>query len=98
MKALKAIVIVMALFIFIGLIAVIWAIFNFTNPSEKPVNSVKYSQPLSLGLSANCKISETDLDGQKLSIRTSGYSYNSNCEKIYIVDLSNGKVVFLVER
>ena len=49
MKALKAIVIAMAVFIFIALIAVIWAIFNFTKPSEKPKNSTEYSKPLSLG-------------------------------------------------
>ena len=98
MKALKAIVIAMAVFIFIALIAVIWAIFNFTKPSEKPKNSTEYSKPLSLGLSAKCKMSEIDLNGQKMSIRTSGHSDTSNCEKIYIVDLSSGKVVFSVER
>tara|TARA_B100001559_G_C16468516_1_gene607740 strand:+ start:854 stop:1150 length:297 start_codon:yes stop_codon:yes gene_type:complete len=97
-KALKAIVIAMAVFIFIALIAVIWAIFNFTKSSEKPKNSIEFSQPLSLGLSAKCNMSEIDLNGQKMTIRTSGHSDNSNCEKVYIVDLSTGKVVFLVER
>ena len=82
MKALKAIVIAMAVFIFIALIAVIWAIFNFTKSSEKPKNSIEFSQPLSLGLSAKCNMSEIDLNGMTVT-EVKGYGRQKGHTELY---------------
>ncbi len=97
MRALKAVVIVMAVLIFVGLIAVVWAIFNLNKPTEDR-DIARLASELSLELPAGCEIAGMDLDGGRLAVRTTGARSAPNCERIYIVDLSRGEVVGIVER
>ena len=97
MRALKAVVIVMAVLIFVGLIAVVWAIFNLNKPADNR-DVARLAAELSLELPAGCETAGMDLDGGRLAVRTTGARSAPNCERIYIVDLSRGEVVSIVER
>jgi hypothetical protein len=39
-----------------------------------------------------------ELDGERLAVRTKGAQIAPDCERIYIVDLSRGEVISVVER
>jgi hypothetical protein len=93
----KAVVIVMAVLIFVGLIAVVWAIFNLNKPTEDR-DVARLPAELSLELPAGCEIAGMELDGGRLAVRTTGAPSAPDCERIYIVDLSRGEVVGIVER
>ncbi len=97
MRAIKAVVIIMAVMIFVGLIAVVWAMFNVKNPAEKR-DVAKVAVELSLELPAGCEIADMDLEGGRLAVRTTGPQGAPKCERIYIVNLSRGEVVSIVER
>lgn len=96
-RAIKAVVIIMAVLIFVGLVAVVWAIFNLNKPTGNR-DVAKLAAELSLELPAGCEIAGMELDGGRLAVRTTGPQSAPNCERIYIVDLSRGKVVSIVER
>lgn len=97
MRAIKAVVIIMAVLIFVGLIAVVWALFNLNKPADNR-DAAKLAAELSLELPAGCEIAGMELDGGRLAVRTTGTRSAPDCERIYIVDLSRGEVVSIVER
>ncbi len=96
-RALKAVVIIMAVLIFVGLIAVVWAIFNLKTPADNR-DVAELAAELSLELPASCEIAGMELDGERLAVRTKGAQIAPDCERIYIVDLSRGEVISVVER
>ena len=102
MRALKAVGIVMAVLIVVGVVAVVWAIFNLQTPDDnRPSdnrNIAQLTETLSLGLPAACVIAGMELDGTRLAVRTEGPAGTAECERIYIVDLSGGNVVSTVGR
>ena len=102
MRAIKVVVIMLAVMIVIALLAVIWAIFNLDTPAEAPSDSqrtiAELSDPVSLGLPEGCVIADMQLDGARLAVRTEGPPDVAACERIYIVNLNRGIVVRTVER
>ncbi len=99
-RALKGLVIVMAGLIFVGLVAVVWAIFNLNKPADNRdvAKITEIAETLSLGLPAGCQIAGMELDGRRLAVRTTGPQSAADCARIYIVDLSSGEVVSTVAR
>lgn len=87
----------MTVMIFVGLIAVVWAIFNLKKPADNR-DAAEVAGELSLGLPAGCEITGMELDGGRLAVRTTGPQGVAGCERIYIVDLSRGEVISTVER
>ena len=78
-------------------VAVVWAIVNMDSPAGEP-DIAKLAANLSLGLSEGCEIAGMEMAGQRLAVRTEGQSRGADCGRIYIVDLSRGEVVSIVER
>ncbi len=102
MRALKAVVIVLAVLIVVALVAVIWAIFNLDKSTDAPRVQAgdvgKPAEAVSLGVPAVCAIADMELDGTRLAVRTEGPPGVAECDRIYIVNLSRGSVVGTVER
>jgi len=96
-RAVKIVVIVMAVLIFVGMIAVVWALFNLNKPTGDR-DIAKVAGELSLGLPAGCIIAGMELDGQRLAVRTEGPSDAADCERIYIIDLDSGDVISTLAR
>ena len=88
----------MAVLIFVGLIAVVWAIVNIDKPAAKgdAAQITKIAETLSLGLTVGCEIVDMEIDGRRLAVRVAGLSDAGDCARIYIVDLSSGNVVTTV--
>lgn len=88
--------------IVIVLVAVIWAIFNLDTTADSPSDGARdiaeLADPVSLGLPAGCVITDMQLDGSRLAVRTEGPPGVTRCERIYIVSLNRGSVVRIVER
>lgn len=101
MRAVKIVVILMAVLIFAGMIAVVWALFNLKKPAGNR-DIAKVAGELSLGLPAGCKIAGMELDGQRLAVRTEGLPGGPqaavDCERIYIVDVASGDVISTLAR
>ena len=97
MRALKAVVIGMAVLIVVALVAVVWAIFNLKTPAGNRA-AAELAENLSLGLPAGCEIAGMELDGARLAVRTAAIVGAGDCARIYIVDLSSGNVVSTVAR
>lgn len=87
----------MAVLIFGGVIAVVWAIVNIEKPVENR-DVAKIAETLSLGLPADCEIADMEIDGRRLAVRTVGPSGATDCTRIYIIDLSSGDVITTVAR
>lgn len=106
MRVVKGLVIVMAVLIFVGMVAVVWAIFNLNKPADnRPSDKsdiTTIADKLSLGLPAGCEIAGMELDDDRLAVRTTdpqgGPQSTSDCERIYIVDLTTGDVISTVAR
>ena len=98
MRGVKGLVIVMAVLIFVGIIAVVWAIVNIEKPASKSdaAQIAKIAETLSLGLPAGCEIAGMELDGRRLAVRTAGSVGAADCARIYVVDLSSGDVITTV--
>lgn len=106
MRVIKGLVIVMAVMIFGGLIAVVWSIFNLTKSADTgAIDTSSVAEPISeisLGLPAGCVIADTEVDGRRLAVRTTAIagegSETVDCERVYIVDLTRGQVISTVGR
>lgn len=102
MRALKAVVIVLAVLIVVALVAVIWATFNLDKSTDTPRAQtdgvVEQAAAVSLGMPAACAIADMELDGTRLAVRTEGPPGVAECDRIYIVNLSRGSVVGTVGR
>lgn len=97
MRALKAVVIIMGVLIFVALGAVVWAILNLETPGDsRPVADLV--EELSLGLPAGCEIAGMNLDGERLAVRTAGAPGSTDCARIYIIDVTRGAVIGQVVR
>jgi hypothetical protein len=100
MRVIKAVVIGLAVLIVIALGAVVWAIFNLNKPADNRPSAIsdaartsEIAETLSLGLPAGCEIADMELNGRRLAVRTIGLG---DCVRIYIVDLTSGKVITTV--
>ncbi len=103
MRALKGLVIVLAVLIVIAMVAVMWAIFNLVGPEDsRPVATLppetEALEEISLELPAGCEIASAELDRSRLAIHTTGSTGGDDCDRVYIVDLSRGEVVSIVTR
>ena len=96
-QLIKGLVIFMSILIFLGLIALVWTIFNLNEPSNN-INNSTLPEKISLGIPKHCEISEIKLNTKFLTVRT--YSSNKliECDQIYIINLSKGRVVSTVGR
>ena len=83
-----------------------WAIFNLNKPADnRPGDNsdiATIADKLSLGLPAGCEIAGMELDDDRLAVRITdrqgGPQSKSDCERIYIVDLTTGDVISMVTR
>lgn len=100
MYAIKAVVIIMAVLIVVGIVAVVWAMFNLNSPARDggSSNVAELTDKLSLRLPAGCEIAGMELDGDHLAVRTEGSRGDTDCERIYIVDLASGEVISTLAR
>ncbi len=95
MRVLKAVVIVMAVLIFVGLGVLVWGLFNLST-KDKPASAIAPAvvEPplnLSLGLADGCEIDNIASVGDRLIVLDS-------CGLIRIVDLGSGRLIGTVTR
>lgn len=94
-RALKVAIVVMAVLIVVAVGAIVWAIVNLKKPSDNHPAAAR-SDNISLGLPAGCEIADMTLDGKRLAVRTAGSG--ADCARVYVVDVSSGRIVATVAR
>ncbi len=96
-KFIKGLVIFMSVLIFLGLIALVWTIFNL-NKSTNNINNSTPPEKISLGMPDSCEITEMKLNTKFLTVRTDSSNKSIECDQIYIINLSKGQVISTVGR
>jgi hypothetical protein len=96
----KGVVIGLAVLIVVVLGAIVWSIINLNQPADNRSGAIsdagrtgEIAETLSLDLPAGCEISDMELNGRRLAVRTTGLG---DCARIYIVDISSGVVITTV--